>query len=232
MGPSLRSSPVTGAGLTGQLRPSRSSSVVAGAPSSHWRQATWAGPSGRRDRDRCARCRTRTSCPGPLGLCWALCGLCGGAPSSLLHTPCGTSMLSASRLVACRRPRPRPSASSPAVTPAEGPFRFLVRHRTKAPVCECLDDSEVQGPSAESARASRPSCRRWRAAAASTARAGNAPCRVSGLPPFKQNCRLLLVGLRAGSTSAAPSGSLGKVFKIEMCIIFNLFFLMFLEDRF
>lgn len=118
---------------------------------------------------------------------WASAGFCAACavepPALSSHTPCGTSTLSASCLVACRRPRPRPrlSASSPAVIPAEGQFRFLVRHHTKAPVCGCLDDSEVQGPSAESAGASRLSCRRWRPAAANTARAGNAPYRVSGL---------------------------------------------------
>lgn len=43
---------------------------------------------------------------------------------------------------------------------------------------------------------------------------------------------LLFTGLKVEFTFIIFCGSLGKIFKIEMCIIFKLFFLMFLKDRF
>lgn len=43
---------------------------------------------------------------------------------------------------------------------------------------------------------------------------------------------LLLVELKVESTAANLSGSLGKVPKIETCIISKLFFLVFLKNRF
>lgn len=68
--------------------------------------------------------------------------------------------------------------------------------------------------------------------AADAARAGNGPSCVSSLSPFKQKLLLFCFqwNLKVEYTLAAPSGSLRKVFK--MCIIFKLFFLTFLKDRF
>lgn len=70
--------------------------------------------------------------------------------------------------------------------------------------------------------------------AADAGRAGDGPSCVSSPSPFKRKLLLFCCqwNLKVESTLAAPSGSLRKVFKIEICIIFKLFFLTFLKGRF